>query len=61
MDINDPDFDPRKQTFPSASGDREALSKMFETVSYLPSPEPFELDEHGLRIPAPEPDDPDDE
>lgn len=53
--------DPQTYTYPSASGDHEALTEMFETVRYLPPEEPFELDEHGLPVPEPEPDDPDDE
>lgn len=49
------------QKLPSASTDHEALNEMFDTVSYVEPAEPFERDEHGLPIPAPEPDDPDDE
>jgi hypothetical protein len=47
--------------FPDASSDRGVLAELFETVRYARPDEPFERDEHGLPVRAPEPDDPDDE
>ncbi|MGH2901509.1 MAG: hypothetical protein ACRDMZ_22730 [Solirubrobacteraceae bacterium] len=46
---------------PSAGDDHDAMTEFFATRSYVAPEPPFELDEHGLPIAEPEPDDPDDE
>ncbi len=48
------------QWISSSEETRKRMTEWLETTHYYPKPD-LELDEHGMPVVAPEPDDPDDE